>query len=137
MVAAPTRALVTQAVRFHDSGVTLLNSQRFKASLPEDGNTNFSALLYHNLAPLVQPLAGRLQGKNMSEEHQKAISSLADTAPTLAYAYAQDDRIIFAADSEGGPFGLSPASLLGMPNSFGLQHILMQGMGEKSTEQKK
>jgi hypothetical protein len=137
MVAAPTRALVTQAVRYHDSGVTLLNSPRFKASLPEDGNTNFSALLYHNLAPLVQPLAGRLQGKNMSEEHQKAISSLADTAPTLAYAYAQDDRIIFAADSEGGPFGLSPASLLGMPNSFGLQHILMQGMGDKSTEQQK
>lgn len=133
MVAGPSRALVTQAVRYFDSGVSLLNSPRFMASLPEDGNTNFSALFYHNLASLVQPIAGRLQGsaKNMSEEQQRALSSLANTAPTLAYAYAQDDRIIFAADTEGGPFGLSPASLLGMPNSFGLQHILMQGMGDK------
>ncbi len=138
MVAAPTRALVTQAVRYHDSGATLLNSARFKASLPEDGNTNFSAIFYHNLAPLVQPLADRIQGsaKNLSQEHQQALASLADTAPTLAYAYAQNDRIIFAADTEGGPFGLSPASLLGMPNSFGLQHILMQSMNDKSSQQK-
>jgi hypothetical protein len=54
----------------------------------------------------------------------------------LAYAYAQDDRIIFAANSEGGPFGLSPANLLGMPNSFGLQNILMQGMSDKPSQKK-
>lgn len=139
MVAAPTRALVTQAVRYHDSGITLLNSPRFKAALPADGNTNFSAIFYHNLAPLVQPLTDRLQGsaKNLSQEQQQALSSLANTAPTLAYAYAQDDRIIFAADTEGGPFGLSPASLMGMPNSFGLQQILMQGMSDKQPAQQK
>lgn len=139
MVAAPTRALVERAVQYRDSGITLRNSPRFKAALPADGNTNFSALFYHNLAPLVQPLTDRLQGseKNLSQEQQQALSSLANTAPTLAYAYAQNDRIIFAADTEGGPFGLSPASLLGMPNSFGLQQILMQGMNEKPSQQKK
>lgn len=139
MVAAPTRALVERAVQYRDSGITLRNSPRFKAALPADGNTNFSAIFYHNLAPLVQPLTDRLQGseKNLSQEQQQALSSLANTAPTLAYAYAQNDRIIFAADTEGGPFGLSPASLLGMPNSFGLQQILMQGMGEKPAQQKK
>ena len=137
MVAAPTRALVERAVQYHDSGATLLNSPRFMASLPEDGNTNFSAIFYHNLAPLVQPLTDRLQGsaKNLSQEQQQALSSLANAAPTLAYAYAKDDRIIFAADTEGGPFGLSPASLLGMPSSFGLQQILMQGMSEKPAPQ--
>ncbi len=139
MVAAPTRALVERAVQYRDSGITLRNSPRFKAALPADGNTNFSAIFYHNLAPLVQPLTDRLQGseKNLSQEQQQALSSLANTAPTLAYAYAQNDRITFAADTEGGPFGLSPASLLGMPNSFGLQQILMQGMGEKPSQQKK
>jgi hypothetical protein len=139
MVAGPTRALVTQAVRYKDSGITLLNSQRFKAALPADGNTNFSAILYHNLAPLVQPIADRMNGaaKNLSEEQQQALTSLADTAPTLAYVYAQDDRIIFAADTDGGPFGLSPANLLGMPTSFGLQHILMEGLGGKPSSQKK
>ncbi len=48
--------------------------------------------------------------------------------PTLAYAYAFGDRIEFAANTEGGPFGLSPATLLGMPNAFALHHILEQGM---------
>ena len=137
MVAAPTRALVKQAISYHDSGVTLLNSPRFKASLPEDGNSNFSAIFYQNLAPLIQPIAGRLNAKGLSQEQQQALTSMADTVPTLAYAYAQDDRIIFAADTEGGPFGLSPASLLGMPDSFRLQHILMEGMSGKPSQEKK
>lgn len=140
MVAGPTRALVDRAVRYRDSGITLLNSPRFKAALPEDGNTNFSAIFYHNLAPLVQPITDRMQGaaKNLPQEQQQSLNSLAEAAPTLAYAYAQNDRIILAADTEGGPFGLSPANLLGMPTSFGLQEILMEGMGErKPATQKK
>ena len=56
--------------------------------------------------------------------------------PTLAYAYAQGDRITLAANTEGGAFGLSPDSLLGLPNSFEMQHILMNAMGEKN-EQKR
>jgi hypothetical protein len=55
----------------------------------------------------------------------------ADMPPTLAYAYAQGDSITFAANTEGGPFGLSPATLLGMPNSLEIQHILQQGLGKK------
>src|SRR6266851_1746774 len=49
----------------------------------------------------------------------------------LAYAYAFGDRIEFASNTEGGPFGLSPATLLGMPNAFELEHILGQGMRQK------
>jgi hypothetical protein len=52
----------------------------------------------------------------------------ADMPPTLAYAYAHGDSITFAANTEGGPFGLSPASLLGMPNALEIQHILSKGM---------
>jgi hypothetical protein len=74
--------------------------------------------------------------QNLPEEQRKAISTFAaDTPPTLAYAYAQGDRITLAATTEGGPFGLSPASLLGMPNSFAIQHILMDGMSGKSGQQ--
>jgi hypothetical protein len=54
----------------------------------------------------------------------------ADMPPTLAYAYAQGDSITFAANTEGGPFGLSAASLLGMPNALEIQHILSKGMGK-------
>ena len=99
--------------------------------MPPDGNANFSALVYHNLAPLVQPFAGTIAGsaKALPEEQQKAISAhLLNLQPTLFYAYAFSDRIEFASNTEGGPFGLSPANLLGMPNAFELEHILGQGM---------
>jgi hypothetical protein len=135
MIAAASRALVERAVRYRESGQTLLQSARFRAGLPADGNTNFSALIYHDLAPLLKPLADRVQqnGNRLPKEGQEALQAMAqDAPPTLAYAYAQGDRITLASNTEGGPFGLSPASILGLPNSFALQHILMEGMGKKS-----
>jgi hypothetical protein len=129
LIAGPTRALVDQALRYHDSGSTLIHSPKFMAGLPADGNVNFSALIYHNLAPLVQPFANRIANSGKNEDQQKAIAAMAaNMEPTLAYAYAFGDRIEFASNSEGGPFGLSPATLLGMPNAFELHHILEQGM---------
>jgi hypothetical protein len=132
MIAGPTRALIENALKYHDSGITLRHSPRFMAGLPADGNTNFSALVYHNLAPLVQPFANRISNTAQSAEQQKAIAAMAaNMQPTLAYAYAFGDRIEFASNTEGGPFGLSPATLLGMPNAFELQHILDMGMSGK------
>lgn len=127
LIAGPTRALIDKALQYHDSGSTLTHSPQFIAGLPADGNVNFSALVYHNLAPLVQPLANL--GGNAQTDQQKAIATMAaNMQPTLAYAYAFGDRIEVAANTEGGPFGLSPATLLGMPNAFELHHILEQGM---------
>lgn len=136
MIVAPTGALLSNAIRYRDSGHTLLHSARFKSALPTDGNANFSAILYHDLAPLLEPLADRAaKSKNLSEEQQAALRKLgADQPPTLAYAYAQGDRITLAANTEGGPFGISPASLLGMPNAFELQHLIGDVMKpEKAT----
>lgn len=132
LVAGPTRALVEQSLKYHDSNVNLAHSAKFTAGLPADGNTNFSALVYHNLAPLVQPFANRIPNSATSGEQRKAIAAMASNMqPTLAYAYAFGDRIEFASNTDGGPFGLSPASLLGTPNAFELQHILQMGMGGK------
>ena len=134
VVMGPSRAMVERSVRAQEQGYTLLRSTRFTAGLPSDGNANFSALFYHNLAPLVQPFAERIASSagNLPQEQQQAIKAMAaDMPPTLAYAYAQGDSITFAANTEGGPFGLSPATLLGVPNSLEIQHILQQGMREK------
>ena len=125
LIAGPTRALVDQALRFHDSGSTLLHSSQFTAGLPADGNVNFSALIYQNIAPIAQRFASQ---SGNSSGPQRALTMAATMEPTLAYAYAFGDRIEFAANTEGGPFGLSPATLLGMPNAFELHHILEQGM---------
>ena len=142
VIVAPTAGLLSNAIRYRDAVHTLLHSARYKSALPTDGNANFSAILYHDLAPLLEPLAERVaKSKNLTEEQQAALRQLgADQPPTLAYAYAQGDRIILAANTEGGPFGISPASLLGMPNAFALQHIIgdamysekAQGQQEKS-----
>jgi hypothetical protein len=140
MIVAPTKAMLQLALQYRESGTTLLKSQRFTSALPADNNANFSAIFYHDLAGLMQPLASGVAnsvGSNLPEEQRKAIAALAaDTPPTLAYAYAQGDRIVIAANTEGGPFGLGPASILGLPNSFAMQNILMQAMGSKGMEGK-
>ncbi len=140
LVAAPSRALLEQSLNNRDAGQTLVRSSRFMSALPVDGNTNFSAIFYHDLAPLIQPLAEKMKnmgGENMTEEQRQALGSIdANAPPTLAYAYAEGDRITLAANTEGGAFGLSPASLIGLPNSFEMQHILMNAMGNKNVEKK-
>ncbi|MFN2452856.1 MAG: FecR domain-containing protein [Pyrinomonadaceae bacterium] len=136
MIVAPSRALVDRALRFHEARTTLLHAPRFVAALPQDGAANFSAIFYHNLAPLLEPLAQRVANSagNLPKEQGEALRQLAaTTAPTLAYARAENDGIIFATDSEdGSPFGLSPATLLGIPGAFGIEHILEESMNEKA-----
>lgn len=139
LVAAPSRALLEQSLNNRDAGQTLVRSSRFMSALPQDGNTNFSAIFYHDLAPLIQPLAEKLKnaGGELTEEQRQKLGSIdANAPPTLAYAYAQGDRITLAANTEGGAFGLSPASLIGLPNSFEMQHILMNAMDGKNVEKK-
>ena len=141
LVAAPSRALLEQSLRNRDAGQTLVRSSRFMSALPQDGNTNFSAIFYHDLAPLIQPLAEKMKntgGAELTEEQRQTLGSIdANAPPTLAYAYAQGDRITLAANTEGGAFGLSPASLIGLPNSFEMQNILSNAMGDKDAEKKR
>jgi hypothetical protein len=136
LIAAPSRALVERALKYRDSGYTLVRSPRFASTLPADGNLNFSAIFYHDLAPLLAPVAGHMEraAKSLPEEQQQVIKATAEAPPTLAYAYAHGDRLIFAADSEGGPFGLGAATLMGLPSSFEMQHVLHQAMHGKKAE---
>ena len=131
VVMGPSRAMVERSVRAQSQGYSLLRSSRFTAGLPADGNANFSAIFYHNLAPLVQPFADSIasRAQNLPQEQQQAIKAMAaDMPPTLAYAYAQGDSIRFAANTEGGPFGLSPATIMGVPNALEIQSVLQRGM---------
>ena len=140
LVAAPSRALLEHSINNRDAGNTLVRSSRFMSALPVDGNTNFSAIFYHDLAPLLQPLAEKMNnagGEQLSEEQRQTLGSIdANAPPTLVYAYAEGDRITLAANTEGGAFGLSPASLIGLPNSFEMQNILSNAMGDKNVEKR-
>jgi FecR protein/Putative zinc-finger len=137
LIAAPSRALLDQSLRNRDAGNTLVHSARFISSLPQDGNANFSAILYHDLAPLIGPLAEKMKnaGTEMSDQQRQKLASIdVNAPPTLVYAYALGDRITVSANTEGGAFGLSPASLIGLPNSFEMQHILMNAMDDKDVK---
>jgi hypothetical protein len=123
LVAAPSKALIDRAMRYAESGSTLLLSPRFIASLPADKQANFSAMLYQNLAPVVNPIA-----KNMSNLGGKmngeigAIASMANDAPSLAYAYSFGDRITLSVNTENGALNLG--DILGGSSSLALKGIL-------------
>jgi hypothetical protein len=133
LIAAPSRALVENAIRYHDSGYTLPQSARFRSALPEDSNVNFSALFYQDLAPLVGPLVDRYKNSgSLSDEQRQALAAFSSSSkPTLAALYARDGQIVIACDSDQGPFGISPSKLLGMPGSFEMRDVLEEGMQRK------
>ena len=131
LIVGPSRALVERALRSRDSGQSLLRSAKFTAGLPADGNANFSAVFYHNISALV-PAGLASTAENLPSGPQQAVKAIAaQMPPTLAYAYAQGDSITFSANTEGGPFGLGPATLLGMPNALEMQSIIDRGMDRK------
>jgi hypothetical protein len=121
MIAAPSRALVENAIKYRESGYTILQSSKFKAALPEDKQANFSALLYQNLDSVLTPLtkgASRLgvgkDGQGNSGEAPEMLLKLFGRKAGLAYAYALGDRMIFSLNTEDGGGLLTPSSLLGL-----------------------
>jgi hypothetical protein len=89
-------------------------------------------VFYHNIAGLVPAGLADTAAEKLPSGPQEAMKAMAASMqPTLAYAYAQGDSITFAANTEGGPFGLGPAMLLGMPNALEMQSIITRGMGGK------
>jgi ferric-dicitrate binding protein FerR (iron transport regulator) len=108
LIAAPNRDLLARAVQ--NRGYTLASSPKFQALLPQDGNTNFSAMVYHNLGMVLAPLAGAI---NLTPDQQKALSTVtSESEPTLVLVYGGENQIQVAA--RGTLFGLSPERLLGL-----------------------
>jgi hypothetical protein len=118
LVAGPSAALVDRALRQHDSGVSLLTSQRLAALLPADGEVNFSALWYQDFSSVAAPLAGLLGrgalGEQLPPELQQAIAESGDDfGRALVYAYGEDDEILVSSTSPHNPLGLVRMFLAG------------------------
>lgn len=130
LVAAPSRTLVENAIKYRESGYTLLQSSKFRASLPEDKQANFSAMVYQNLGPVVAPLrkgVGRGMTSNAPKGARQALDALLSDKAGLAYVYALNDRFVFSVNTEDGALGISPADFLGLPGSSGLGGLLKDG----------
>jgi hypothetical protein len=118
LVAAPSRALAEAALGYRASGAALPQSARFTALLPRDGQVNFSAVTYQNLGPAFGPVAsavGAASGSQATAERKAVVEQLlAQTPPSLAYAYGEPDRIVAASTRPGALFGSDLQMLLGL-----------------------
>ncbi len=125
MLAGPSRALLERSIQQRESGVTLATTPKFRDLLGPDGQVNVSALVYQNLAPLAQAAnkvipSGDGNGKNASGP-AKLGKLLAAQGPTLYYAYAEPDRIVFAGSNQN-PLGLNLGTLASMGGIIGMMN---------------
>jgi ferric-dicitrate binding protein FerR (iron transport regulator) len=120
LVAAPSRALLERAIQSHDTGYSIAGGEEFTALLPEDGEANFSAVVFQHLGPALQPLLGLMGGRQgLTAEQQQAFEQLAAESPaSLAYAYGEEDRIVMATRGSG-LFGFNLGALMGLRSVLG------------------
>ncbi|MFN8000339.1 MAG: FecR domain-containing protein [Acidobacteriota bacterium] len=126
LIAAPSRALVENAIKYKESGFSLVQSAKFKATLPEDKQANFSAMVYQNVSSLTGPMAKIVRNSGAPKEAREMMQGVLGKKAGLAYVYALPDRMVLSVNTEDGALSLSPADLLGLPGSSGVGHILKQ-----------
>ncbi len=120
LIAGPDIATVSRAIRNRQSGNTLTHSQAFQALLPSDGYTNFSAIFYHNIGPVVGPLVEQIKAVGtLTAQQQRSIATLqANTAPGLIYAYGEPERIVVASNTGFMGFDLGTLMTMGQGGPF-------------------
>jgi ferric-dicitrate binding protein FerR (iron transport regulator) len=125
LVAAPTRAQLDRALAQRAAGTTLAASPRLRGLLGRDGQVNVSALFYQNLAsiaPITGALGAAADASAAGAVGRRGLGSLlfgAGRGPSLLYAYAETDRIVFAGHSETGAMGLNLETLAGFGGILG------------------
>ncbi len=134
-IIGPSQSLIARAIQNRQAGYTLTRSQAFQQQLPTDGYTNFSAIFYHNVAPMIGPLAEQLKTMGaLNSDQQRELDMLREnSAPGLIYAYGEPDRIVVASSS--GFMGLNLDTLLaiGEGEPFMLSQIV--GAGDRHSGQ--
>lgn len=124
MIAGPSRALLEQAIQLRDSGVTIATTAKFRDLLGPDGQVNVSALVYTNIAPIAKSASAVLPngGANGHGKGPGQITKmLAGQGPTLYYAYAEPERIVFAGSNQN-PLGLNLGTLASFGGMLGGMH---------------
>ena len=103
LVAAASPALVEQARRTYESGVTLPGSRRFRELLPDDTYLDFSAVGYTEFGDLA-PSVRTLLRDAIPAERQAVMDILAEAGPWMHAVYREPDRVRLVVN---GPLGLS------------------------------
>lgn len=96
LVAAPQKELVLRAAEAHETGNTLLTSPKLTALLPKDGPLDFSMLAFQDVGGTLGSIATALGVAKGS-----AASELSASGASLAWAWAEPSRIVFASAGAG------------------------------------
>jgi len=118
LIAAPSRALVIEAIAHRAAGTHLAASRAFQERLPSDAETDFSALVWQNFGGAAGPLTDLLGGA-LPEGGREQIEALAqEIGPTLVLAYGDPDRVRLVARGGAGPLGFSFEKLLAVAGAI-------------------
>jgi hypothetical protein len=130
LIAGPDVSTISQAIRDRQAGNTLTHSATFQALLPSDGYTNFSAIFYHNIGPVLGPLVDQVKAVGtLTQQQQQSIAALqANTAPGLIYVYGEPERIAVASNSGFMGFDLGTLMALGHGGTLLPQMFLLDGL---------
>jgi hypothetical protein len=126
LIAAPDMGTISRAIQSREAGYTLTHSSTFQALLPTDGYTNFSAIFYHNIGPVVAPLADRAKASGaLNAQQRQSIDALtANSAPGRIYAYGEPSRITVASNTGFMGFDLGTLLTIGHNGLFFPQMFL-------------
>jgi hypothetical protein len=108
LVASTSQGSLDIAITNKQTGHTLASSAQFRAKLPTDGMTNFSAMVYTNLGQLGD-LTKQL---NKSGKQQMLSGFIANSGPGLICVYGEPDRIV--ASTKGSFLGFDLGTLVGI-----------------------
>jgi ferric-dicitrate binding protein FerR (iron transport regulator) len=130
LIAAPDMGTISRAIQSREAGYTLTHSSTFQALLPSDGYTNFSAIFYHNIGPVVGPLAAELKASGaLNPQQRQSVDALtANTAPGMIYAYGEPSRIVVASNTGFMGFDLGTLLTMGHNGPFFPQMFLGETM---------
>lgn len=118
LVAAPSQALLERSLQQRESGVSLANNPKFRDLLGQDGQVNVSAFFYQNLGSVLDSASGLIP-ESQGPDGAKLRNLFLGQGPTLVYAYAEEDRILFASSSNS-PLGLNLQTLAGFGGILGV-----------------
>jgi hypothetical protein len=117
MIFTPSKALLSEAIRIHDTGTSISRSAAFRSQLPPDGRDIASAVMYQNLESLAQSLPSITT--NVVPQDLRTATLFQGSLPKVVFVYGEQDRILGAAR---GSYGIRIASMLGL-------HGLMEAAG--------
>jgi hypothetical protein len=118
LVATPSAALLDRALKYRESGGSLLQSARLRSLLPPDAQVNLSALWYSDfssLAGAAGALSGLAEGaaeQQLPPAMQRLAEELGQGGPTVVFAYGEEESIRVSSSSPRSALGLADLFML-------------------------